>query len=80
MIPFLGNSQEDKTEVASDTVKKVKEKLAMDGYDEAFGARPLRREIQRQIENPLSIGILKKQFQPEIRAVYSFNFSILQFS
>jgi ATP-dependent Clp protease ATP-binding subunit ClpC len=43
--------------------KKLKEKIALDGYDEIFGARPLRREIQRQIENPLSEAILKKEFK-----------------
>jgi ATP-dependent Clp protease ATP-binding subunit ClpC len=43
--------------------KKVKEKLAFDGYDETFGARPLRREIQKQISSPLSMKILKKEFK-----------------
>jgi len=42
---------------------KVKEKLALEGYDEIYGARPLRREIQKQIENPLSSAILKKEFK-----------------
>jgi ATP-dependent Clp protease ATP-binding subunit ClpC len=43
--------------------KKVKEKIALDGYDEVYGARPLRREVQKQIENPLSSAILKKEFK-----------------
>lgn len=42
---------------------KAKEKLAIDGYDEIYGARPLRREIQKQIENPISSAILKKEFK-----------------
>src|SRR6056297_3545446 len=41
----------------------AKSKLAEDGYDSEFGARPLRRTIQRQIENPLSIKILDKEFE-----------------
>ena len=32
--------------------------LAKEGYDPTFGARPLRRAIQRLVENPLSKGIL----------------------
>jgi ATP-dependent Clp protease ATP-binding subunit ClpA len=34
------------------------DKLAKDGYDPAYGARPLRRTIQRQVENLISRGIL----------------------
>jgi ATP-dependent Clp protease ATP-binding subunit ClpC len=41
----------------------AKTKLAEDGYDSEFGARPLRRTIQRQIENPLSIKILDHEFE-----------------
>jgi ATP-dependent Clp protease ATP-binding subunit ClpC len=41
--------------------ESAKTKLAEDGYDSEFGARPLRRTIQRQIENPLSIKILDKE-------------------
>ena len=33
-------------------------KLAQEGYDPAYGARPLRRAIQRQVENQISRGIL----------------------
>lgn len=36
--------------------------IAEKGYDPAMGARPLRREIQRRIENPLSERILNKEF------------------
>lgn len=34
------------------------------GYDESFGARPLRRAIQRYIEDPLSDKILRGEFSP----------------
>ena len=36
--------------------------LAKQGYDPQFGARPLRRAIQRHVENPLSIQLLKGDF------------------
>ncbi len=34
------------------------------GYDEAFGARPLKRAIQRYVEDPLSDKILQGEFTP----------------
>jgi ATP-dependent Clp protease ATP-binding subunit ClpC len=36
--------------------------LAEKGYDPQFGARPLKRAIQRFIENPLSVQLLKGDF------------------
>lgn len=42
---------------------KAKDKLAEDGFDPTLGARPIRREIQRQIENPISSAILKKEYK-----------------
>jgi ATP-dependent Clp protease ATP-binding subunit ClpC len=37
--------------------------LAREGFDPVFGARPLRRAIQRHLENPLSKGILAGDFR-----------------
>lgn len=39
--------------------EEAKEMLAKDGFDPNFGARPLRRSVQRFIENPLSEELLK---------------------
>ncbi len=39
-------------------------KLARDGYDSAYGARPLKRLIQQEIENPLARRILEGAFYP----------------
>ena len=36
--------------------------LAEEGYDPAFGARPLKRAIQRLIQNPLALQILEGRF------------------
>jgi ATP-dependent Clp protease ATP-binding subunit ClpB len=41
---------------------KAKQRLAADGYDPIYGARPLKRLIQQQIENPLAKRILAGQF------------------
>jgi ATP-dependent Clp protease ATP-binding subunit ClpC len=40
----------------------AKELLAEKGYDPALGARPLRRTIQRMVEDPLSEKLLYKEF------------------
>ncbi len=39
--------------------------LAKEGYDRIYGARPLRRAIQRHVENPLSMEILKGHIPEE---------------
>jgi ATP-dependent Clp protease ATP-binding subunit ClpB len=44
--------------------KKAEAKLARDGYDPAYGARPLKRLIQQEIENPLAKRILAGNFAP----------------
>ena len=36
--------------------------IAESGFDPLYGARPLRRTIQRMVENPISSGILRRQF------------------
>jgi len=42
----------------------AREWLAERGYDPSFGARPLRRVIQREVENPLSRRLLGGEFAP----------------
>ncbi len=37
--------------------------LANEGYDPAFGARPLRRAIQKYVESPLSIELLSGKYK-----------------
>jgi ATP-dependent Clp protease ATP-binding subunit ClpB len=41
----------------------AKERLAELGYEPAFGARPLRRTIQKAIQDPLAIRILRGDFR-----------------
>ena len=42
----------------------AKEVLAQEGFDPAFGARPLKRALQREIIDPLAIRLLEGQFKP----------------
>jgi len=44
------------------TAAAVKE-IARLGYDPQYGARPIRRIIQREIENPVSVGILENNYR-----------------
>jgi len=39
--------------------------LANEGYEEQFGARPLRRALQRHVESPLSVQLLQGEFSSE---------------
>ncbi len=41
---------------------EAKHWLAEQGYDPQFGARPLRRAIQRYVESPLSVSLLRGEF------------------
>ena len=36
--------------------------IAVEGYDPAFGARPLKRAIQRLLQNPLALAVLEGRF------------------
>ena len=40
----------------------ARDKLVVDGYDPTFGARPLKRLIQQEIENPIARRILAGEF------------------
>jgi len=42
----------------------ARDKLAAAGFDPVYGARPLKRAIQQQVENPLAQEILKGKFKP----------------
>ena len=44
-------------------IMEAKSQLAKEGFDPAFGARPLRRTLQRRVENPLSTKILQGEFK-----------------
>jgi ATP-dependent Clp protease ATP-binding subunit ClpB len=42
----------------------ARDRLAEAGFDPVYGARPLKRAIQQQVENPLAQAILKGHFRP----------------
>ena len=51
----------DMTIMLSDAAR---DKLAEAGFDPVYGARPLKRAIQQQVENPLAQEILQGRFNP----------------
>jgi ATP-dependent Clp protease ATP-binding subunit ClpA len=52
--------QREMTLEVTDAAKQV---IIEQGYDPTFGARPLRRAIQRLVENPISSAILRGEFK-----------------
>ena len=54
-----------KMEMGLDISEAALQKLAEAGFDPIYGARPLKRAIQQQIENPLSRLILEGKFGPK---------------
>ncbi|MBV6324996.1 ATP-dependent chaperone ClpB [Duganella violaceipulchra] len=54
-----------KMEMTLTITEDALQKIAEAGYDPVYGARPLKRAIQQQIENPLSKLILQGRFGPK---------------
>jgi ATP-dependent Clp protease ATP-binding subunit ClpC len=46
---------------------KAIDKLSEDGYSEVYGARPLKRLIESELENPISLKILTGDFEPGVQ-------------
>ncbi|MCM8784887.1 MAG: ATP-dependent chaperone ClpB [Candidatus Omnitrophica bacterium] len=61
-ISYLQNRLSDK-KMQIELTEKAKNYLAEKGYDENFGARPLKRVIQKEIENSLALKILSGEFK-----------------
>ncbi|SET45344.1 ATP-dependent Clp protease ATP-binding subunit ClpB [Nitrosomonas marina] len=54
--------------------------LSQVGFDPVFGARPLKRAIQAQIENPLAKEILEGRFAAKDTVVVDYRDGIMQFT
>jgi ATP-dependent Clp protease ATP-binding subunit ClpB len=57
----------------------ARDMLGEAGFDPVYGARPLKRAIQQQIENPLAELILQGQFAPGDRIVVAVEEGALRF-
>lgn len=49
--------------VSAQLTESARRWLAEQGYDEAFGARPLKRALQKFVESPLSVKLLRGDFK-----------------
>ena len=54
----------EQQEIKLEVTPQAKDKIAVEGFDKIFGARPLRRVIQRVIEDPLAEQLLRSKFNP----------------
>ncbi|MEM8858419.1 MAG: AAA family ATPase [Chloroflexota bacterium] len=59
----IGKRLEEHGGLNIELTQGAKEWLADQGYDKDFGARPLRRALQRYIESPLSVSLLRGEYQ-----------------
>jgi ATP-dependent Clp protease ATP-binding subunit ClpB len=48
--------------VGLEVTERAKALLAREGYDPTFGARPLKRTIQRLVQDPLALKLLEREF------------------
>jgi ATP-dependent Clp protease ATP-binding subunit ClpB len=62
LAKIIKNIKEAKN-INLDISKEVKKMLAKEGYDPAFGARPLKRLIENKILNPLAVKIIERQIK-----------------
>src|SRR5204862_155145 len=52
----------DQRKLTIELTPRAKHFLAKQGYDPALGARPLKRAIQRLVQNPLALAVLEGRF------------------
>jgi ATP-dependent Clp protease ATP-binding subunit ClpB len=60
---YLSNRLEDR-DLGLEFTEEALDLIAAEGYDPVYGARPLKRTIQNEIENPLAQEILGGKFLP----------------
>ncbi len=59
---------------------EARELLANQGYDPVYGARPLKRVIQRELQNPIAMEVLEGRYHDGDTIVVERNGAGLQFS
>ncbi|MBI2862944.1 MAG: ATP-dependent Clp protease ATP-binding subunit [Chloroflexi bacterium] len=67
IVDLMLSQVEDRLEehrLKLEVTDEAKDLLVEKGYDETFGARPLRRVIQNMVEDQLSEGLLEGRFSP----------------
>jgi ATP-dependent Clp protease ATP-binding subunit ClpC len=62
MVKDLQERLADRNKLSIELTEAAKSWLVKEGYDPVYGARPLRRAIERYVENPLSTKLLRGEF------------------
>lgn len=63
MVKTVAKRIQENMGISVTFTQKALEKIAQDGYDKAYGARPLRREIQTKIEDAFAEEFLQGHFR-----------------
>ncbi|AJC48450.1 ATP-dependent chaperone ClpB [Allofrancisella guangzhouensis] len=67
-------------EIGLEVTPEAMDKLAEAGFDPVFGARPLKRAIQNNLENPLALKLLNSEFKAGEKIVVGVDADSLIFS
>ncbi|MEQ8210798.1 MAG: ATP-dependent chaperone ClpB [Lacipirellulaceae bacterium] len=59
--------------LALEVTEKARNQIAADGYDPAYGARPVKRVIQQAIQNPLATELLRGEFPEGAKVVVDYD-------
>ncbi|MDO4558093.1 MAG: AAA family ATPase [Planctomycetia bacterium] len=66
--------QLESKEITLDVTESAIREVAIRGYDPQYGARPLRRVIQREIQNPIAVALLKqREVKPGTKLIVDFH-------
>lgn len=57
-------SRLERRDLKLNVTKRAEDKIAELGWDPQYGARPLKRAIQKHLEDPISIGLLQGKYEP----------------
>ncbi len=71
MIKEVGERLQEQN-ITIEFKKAARECLIDDGFDEKYGARPLRRSLQKLVEDPLSMELLKGRFKQGSSIIVDF--------
>ena len=72
LIADLNSRLEDK-QISIELTKKAKKYLIDNGYDPVYGARPLKRFIQKKLETLIAREILEQKILPKSKVKVDFN-------
>ena len=67
------NSRLQEKRLSLTVTKSAKEFIAREGYDPVYGARPLRRFIQRVVETEIAKRIIANEFLPGEQITVDFD-------